>query len=175
VSKGFGGKLCFWSSKAGLAAILVRVVTSMIAVGTSYSVTRIIAPLRDARLVLLTLGPDAARVAGFGSCIAARCAPLAIGIVLKAYREDLAALIKPLLDAIPNVSLVPMVALILLLNIDKVLHIFGSHGIIAAVLLTILGMGVGSLVGGANADTRRVLALNTGTRNFTGMRPVAGG
>ena len=63
--------------------------------------------------------------------------------------------------------LVPIVALILLLNIDKVLHIFGSHGIMAAVLLTILGVGVGWLVGGANADTRRVLALSTGTRNFT--------
>jgi bile acid:Na+ symporter, BASS family len=93
--------------------------------------------------------------------------PLAIGILLKAYREDLAALVKPLLDAISNVSLVPIVALILLLNIDKVLDIFGSHGIMAAVLLTILGVGVGWLVGGANADTRRVLALNTGTRNFT--------
>jgi len=69
--------------------------------------------------------------------------PLAIGIVLEAYREDLAALVKPLLDAISNVSLVPMVALILLLNIDKVLHIFGSHGIMAGVLLTILGVGVG--------------------------------
>src|SRR5215468_8719241 len=46
-------------------------------------------------------------------------------------------------------------------------HIFGSHGIMAGVLLTILGVGVGWLVGGANADTRRVLALSTGTRNFT--------
>ena len=92
--------------------------------------------------------------------------PLAIGIVLKAYREDLAALVKPLLDAISNVSLVPIVALILLLNIDKVLHIFGSHGIMAGVLLTILGVGVGWLVGGANADTRRVLTLSTGRRNF---------
>ena len=52
-------------------------------------------------------------------------------------------------------------------NIDKVLHIFGSHGIMAGVLLTILGVGVGWLVGGANADARRVLALSTGTRNFT--------
>jgi len=41
-------------NKAGLAAILVLVVTSMTAIGTGYSVTRIIAPLRDARLVLVT-------------------------------------------------------------------------------------------------------------------------
>ena len=38
---------------------------------------------------------------------------------------------------------------------------------------TILGVGVGWLVGGANADTRRVLALSTGTRNFTVALVVA--
>jgi predicted Na+-dependent transporter len=42
-----------------------------------------------------------------------------------------------------------------------------KRGIMAAVLLTILGVGVGWLVGGANVNTRRVLALSTGTRNFT--------
>ena len=232
-------------NKAALAAILILVVVSMTAVGTGYSVTRIIAPLRDARLVLVTLlanfvlmplaslglaaalrldeplaegllllgmasgAPLIPNLVGLakgslplavgimilltagtlvylplilplflpsvivGSLSLARplllfmLLPLAIGIVLKAYREDLAALVKPLLDAISNVSLVPIVTLILLLNIDKVLHIFGSHGIMAGVLLTILGVGVGWLVGGANADTRRVLALSTGTRNFT--------
>ena len=232
-------------NKAGLAAILVLVVTSMTAVGMSYSVTRIIAPLRDARLVLVTLSanfvlmplaslglaaalrldeplaegllllgmasgapliPNLVALAKgslplavgimilltagtlvylplilplflpgvtVGSLSVARplllfmLLPLAIGILLKAYREDLAALVKPLLDAISNVSQVPIVALIFLLNIDKVLHIFGSRGIMAAVLLTILGVGVGCLVGGANADARRVLALSTGTRNFT--------
>jgi MFS-type transporter involved in bile tolerance (Atg22 family) len=60
----------------------------------------------------------------------------------------------------------PVVAVILLLNFDKAFRIFGSHGITAAVLLTILGIAVGWVVGGANADTRRVLALSTGTRNF---------
>ena len=40
-------------NKVAVAAILV-LVASMTAVGTGYSVTRIIAPLRDARLVLVT-------------------------------------------------------------------------------------------------------------------------
>lgn len=226
-------------NKAGLAAILVLVVTSMTAVGTSYSVTRIIAPLRDARLVLVTLSANFVLMplASLGLAAALRLdeplaegllllgmasgaplipnlvalakgsLPLAVGIMilltagtlvylplilplllpgvivgsLSVARplllfmllplaigiEDLAALVKPLLDAISDVSLMPIVALILLLNIDRVLHIFGSHGIMAGVLLTILGLGVGWLVGGANADTRRVLALSTGMRNFT--------
>ena len=232
-------------NRAALAAILILVVVSMTAVGTGYSVTRIIAPLRDARLVLVTLSanfvlmplaslglaaalrldepladgllllgmasgaPLIPNLVGLakgslplavgimilltagtliyfplilplflpgvmvGSLSVARplllfmLLPLAIGIVLKACREDLAALVKPVLDAISNVSLVPIVTLILLLNIDKVLHIFGSHGIMAGVLLTILGVGFGWLVGGPNADTRRVLAISTGTRNFT--------
>ena len=42
-----------------------------------------------------------------------------------------------------------------------------SNSSIGLRLLTILGVGVGWLVGGANADTRRVVALSTGTRNFT--------
>jgi BASS family bile acid:Na+ symporter len=75
--------------------------------------------------------------------------PLAIGIVLKAYRENLAALIKPLPDAISNISLVPILALILLLNIDKVLHIFGSDGMMGAVLLTILVSSRVSTISGA--------------------------
>jgi BASS family bile acid:Na+ symporter len=231
--------------KAGLVAILVLVVTSMTAIGMGYSITRIIAPLRDARLVLVTLSanfvlmplaslglsaalrldeplaegllllgmasgaPLIPNLVGLakgslplavgimilltagtlvylplilplflpgvivGSLSVARplllfmLLPLAIGIVLKAYHEDLAVLVRPLLDAISNVSLVPIIALILLLNINNVLQIFGSHGIMAAVLLTIFGVGVGWLVGGANVNTRRVLALSTGTRNFT--------
>ena len=63
-------------NKASLAAILFLVVTSMTAVGTSYSVTRIIAPLRDARLVLVTLSANFVLMPlaslGFGSRIAAR-------------------------------------------------------------------------------------------------------
>ena len=232
-------------NKAALAALLILVVVSMTAVGVGYSVTRIIAPLRDARLVLVTLSANFVLmpVASLGLAAALRLdeplaegllllgmasgaplipnlvglakgslplavgimilltagtliyfplilplflpgvmvgslsvarplllfmlLPLAIGIVLKACREDLAALVKPVLDAISNVSLVPIVTLILLLDVDKVLHIFGSHGIMAGVLLTILGVGFGWLVGGPNADTRRVLAISTGTRNFT--------
>jgi BASS family bile acid:Na+ symporter len=85
---------------------------------------------------------------------------------LKAYREDLAALVKPVLDAISNVGVVLIVALILLINIDKVLHIFSSHGITAAVLPTILGVDVGWLVGAANAGAAGARA-STGTRNST--------
>jgi BASS family bile acid:Na+ symporter len=75
-------------------------------------------------------------------------------------------LIKPVLDGIANVSLVPLVALIVVLNIDKVLNIFGTHDILAAALLAVLGLGVGWLLGGPDTDTRRALALCTGLRNF---------
>ena len=72
-------------NKAGLAAILVLVVTSMTAVGTSYSVTRIIAPLRDARLVLVTLLANFVLVplASLGLAAALRLdEPLAEGLLL---------------------------------------------------------------------------------------------
>src|SRR5215470_2097128 len=72
-------------NKAGLAAILVLVVTSMTAVGTGYSVTRIIAPLRDARLVLVTLSANFVLMplASLGLAAALRLdEPLAEGLLL---------------------------------------------------------------------------------------------
>ena len=72
-------------NKAGPAALLVLVVTSMTAVGTSYSVTRIIAPLRDARLVMVTLSANFVLMplASLGLAAALRLdEPLAEGLLL---------------------------------------------------------------------------------------------
>jgi len=92
--------------------------------------------------------------------------PLATGLALKARYGDLAARMKPALDWISNASLILLVSLITAANIDKVLQVFGTRGILAGLLFIALGFGTGWLLGGPNADTKRVMALGTGQRNI---------
>jgi BASS family bile acid:Na+ symporter len=99
--------------------------------------------------------------------------PLALGLALKARFGDLAARVKPVLDWISNVSLILLVFLITAANIDKVLQVFGTRGILAAVLFIALGVGTGWLLGGSSADTKRVMALGTGQRNIAAALVVA--
>ena len=99
--------------------------------------------------------------------------PLATGLALKARYGDLATRVKPVLDWISNVSLILLVSLITAANIDKVLQVFGTRGILAGLLFIALGFGTGWLLGGPDADTRRVMALGTAQRNIAAALVVA--
>ena len=92
--------------------------------------------------------------------------PLAAGLALKAYYENLAARVKPILDWISNVSLILLVLFVTAANIDKVLQMFGTFGILAGLLFIAFGVGIGWLLGGPHVDTKRVMALGTGQRNI---------
>jgi BASS family bile acid:Na+ symporter len=69
--------------------------------------------------------------------------------------------------------LLPLVALIAALNFDKFWHLFDTYGIFAAALIALLGVGAGWAIGGPDAQTRRLLALGTGLRNFSVALVVA--
>ena len=99
--------------------------------------------------------------------------PLVIGLGLKAYYGDLAARVKPALDWISNVSLILLICLITAANIDKVLQVFGTRAILAGFLFIALGLGTGWLLGGPEAETKRVMALGTGQRNIAAALVVA--
>ena len=99
--------------------------------------------------------------------------PLAAGLALKARYADLAARVKPVLDLISNVSFILLVLLITAANLDKVLQVFRTRGILAGLLLIAIGYGAGLLLGGSAADTRRVMALATAQRNIAAALVVA--
>jgi BASS family bile acid:Na+ symporter len=99
--------------------------------------------------------------------------PLTTGLVLRALWGEVAARVKPVLDWVSNISLVPMVLLLAVANIDKILHVFGTRGILAGFLLIALGFGIGWVLGGPGIDTRRALALATGQRNIAAALVVA--
>lgn len=92
--------------------------------------------------------------------------PLALGLALKARYGEVAARVKPWLDWLSNISLILFIILISVANIDKVLQVFGTRGILAGLLLIALGFGVGWLLGGTSSETKRVLALGTAQRNI---------
>jgi len=92
--------------------------------------------------------------------------PLAGALAVKARFAVAAARTKPVLDRVSNLSLILLVVLITSANINNVLAVFGTHGILAGLLFIAVGFGIGWLLGGPGLDTRRVLALGTAQRNI---------
>jgi bile acid:Na+ symporter, BASS family len=92
--------------------------------------------------------------------------PLAGALAMKARFAVAAARTKPVLDRVSNLSLMLLVVLITAANINNVLAVFGTYGILAGLLFIAVGFGLGWLLGGPGMDTRRVLALGTAQRNI---------
>ena len=100
--------------------------------------------------------------------------PLAGALVVRARFAAAAARTKPVLDRVSNLSLILLIVLITATNINNVLAVFGTRGILAALLFLAVGFGVGWLLGGPGPDTRRVLALGTAQRNIAAALVVGG-
>jgi len=92
--------------------------------------------------------------------------PLAGALAVKARFAVAAARTKPVLDRVSNLSLILLVVLITAANINNVLAVFGTRGVLAGLLFIAVGFGMGWLLGGPGMDTRRVLALGTAQRNI---------
>src|SRR5262249_52414343 len=92
--------------------------------------------------------------------------PLAGALAVKAYFADVAARTKPLLDRLSNLGLIVLVLLITVSNVNHVLAVFGTRGILAGLLFIAIGFVAGWLLGGPDTSTRRVLALGTAQRNI---------
>jgi len=100
--------------------------------------------------------------------------PLAIGLVTKSNAETLAGKAKPLLEKASNLGLIVMMICIIGANIDKVLQVFGTMGIFAALLFIAAGYIVGWLLGGREHGIKSVMALGTSQRNIAAALVVAG-
>jgi BASS family bile acid:Na+ symporter len=123
-------------------------------------------------LLLQGVSVDPAKIAR--SLVLLMLLPLGAGLALKARYEEAAERVKPVLDRVSSLSLVLLVLLISAANIRNVLEVFGTRGILAGILFIVLGFGIGWLLGGPEADTRRVLALGTGQRNIAAALVIGG-
>src|SRR6188768_3308690 len=92
--------------------------------------------------------------------------PLAGALAVKAKFPNVAERTKPFLDRFSNLSLILLVVLITIANVSNVVAVFGTRGILAGILFIATGFVVGWFLGGADAGTRRVLALGTAQRNI---------
>ena len=100
--------------------------------------------------------------------------PLAGALAFKVFFSAIAAQIKPLLDRISNLSLILLVLLLVVVNFNNVLSIFGTRGILAGLLFIAISFGIGWLLGGPERDARCVLALGTAQRNIAAALVVGG-
>jgi BASS family bile acid:Na+ symporter len=100
--------------------------------------------------------------------------PLAIGLLVKARLSVAAARIQPWLNRLSTLSLSLLIVLLLVTNIQNVLNLFGTRGILASVLFIAAGSGMGWVLGGPGHDTKRVLALGTAQRNIAASLVVGG-
>ena len=101
--------------------------------------------------------------------------PLAIGLIVRARWEDAADEAKKPLAQISNVSLVLLLVLMLGLNIQNVIDLFGSGALIATLILTAVAAAAGYFLGGPSPDTRPVVALGTALPNMAASFLVANG
>ena len=92
--------------------------------------------------------------------------PLTVGMVVKARDGSLAARLAPVLGRISLITLSTTVVLIISLNFQSLLAVYGTGAIYAGILFSVLSALTGWLVGGRLAARRTVMSLGTGFRCF---------
>lgn len=100
--------------------------------------------------------------------------PLAIGFLLKARLSGLAAKIQPPLGRVSSLSLALLITLLLITNVQNILSLYGTRGVLASVLFIAASSGIGWVMGGPQSDTRGVMALGTAQRNIAAALVVGG-
>jgi len=100
--------------------------------------------------------------------------PLAAGLVLNARYRYVAERLRGPLNRISSVSLALLIVLLLVTNVQNVISLFGTRGVLASVLFLLSGAGIGWLFGGPGLGTKGVLALGTAQRNIAAALVVGG-
>jgi len=232
-------------------SVLVFVVTSMLAMGLNLTVSQIVAPLRNARLVILALVANFVLIPllaylillviplsqglGTGLILIATAAgapflpklaqtakgnmafsvglmvllmlvtiiymplvmplllqgvtvnpweiarsliilmliPLAIGLFIKARYESTAENLQPHMAQTSTVAIVILMVTGLLVNLEAILGVIGTGGILAALIFLVVAFVLGYFMGGSEPGMRSVLGLGTAQRNLSAALVVA--
>jgi predicted Na+-dependent transporter len=93
--------------------------------------------------------------------------PLGIALLVRARYPELAGQLLPFMGHAANATLLLVLVTSLLANFQRLLGVFGTGGIVAALVLFGGGVIIGYLLGGPSGDTRSVLGLGTGQRNIS--------
>jgi BASS family bile acid:Na+ symporter len=99
--------------------------------------------------------------------------PLAVGLALRAWHPAGAARVRAVVAPVSSISMVFVVTLTTAGHFRSMVSILGGFGILAAVIFVAISFGIGWVLGGPGADTRRVLSLGTAQRNSAAALVVA--
>ncbi len=100
--------------------------------------------------------------------------PLVVGLAVKSRFKEVAARVAALLNRVSTLSLILLIVLLLATNVQNIVDLFGTRGILASILFLLASFGTGWLLGGPGTDTRGVLALGTAQRNIAAALVVGG-
>ena len=100
--------------------------------------------------------------------------PLGVGLSLKARFCHVADRMRTPLNRISSLSLALLIVLLLVTNIQNVIGLFGTRGVLASILFLLGGAGIGWLLGGPAFGTKGALALGTAQRNIAAALVVGG-
>jgi bile acid:Na+ symporter, BASS family len=123
-------------------------------------------------LLLPGVSVDPAKIAR--SLILLMLLPLAVALAVNAKRPVTAARAKPLFDRLSGLGLILVVVLLVVVNFNKVVSVFGTGAILAGLLFIVFSYAVGWAIGGRAADKRVVLGLGTAQRNIAAALVVGG-
>ena len=100
--------------------------------------------------------------------------PLAIGLFCRQRAATVAGRIRPAVGLLSTVSMVLVVVLTIIANFREVLSVYGTRGILAAIVYTAVCAGIGWALVFFSTTARPVLALGTAQRNAAAAFVVAG-
>ena len=99
--------------------------------------------------------------------------PLVIGLFIDAKFESWADRLQPLMNKASSIALVVLLVTTLLTNFGRIVGVFGTGSILAALLFIAGAFVIGYLLGMTGRGTREELGLATGQRNVAAATVVA--
>ena len=123
-------------------------------------------------LLLEGVSVDATKIAR--SLVLLMLLPLAAGLGVKRNYKAVAARVAPVLNKISTLSLILLIVLLLATNIQNIVDLFGTRGVLASSIFLLVSFATGWLLGGPGPDTRSVLALGSAQRNIAAALVVGG-
>lgn len=134
---------------AGIAVLAIIVVPVTVpAIANAFDRTAQVSPLQVAKVV-----------------VASVLAPLALGIVVRAWRPSIADRLAAPIARVGMVLLIGGAAVLLYASWPAIRVLIGNGTVLVIAVMVVCGLAIGHLMGGPEADDRTVLALSTATRH----------
>ncbi|MFB2837333.1 bile acid:sodium symporter family protein [Floridanema evergladense] len=100
--------------------------------------------------------------------------PLAIGLLIRAKNEAIAATLQPWMRQISSAGLILGLSTSLIIQFSSLIEMVKTGTIFIIIGFILVSFGFGYILGGPEKDTRRTLAVGTAQRNIAAALLVAG-